>query len=644
MASSKKQKKTQSQSPQRSGGGSAQAAKAKTPSRWRTPLLVAVLALCVYRGLEYHNYWHSLSPVVETKQGPVQGRAAVTKAGTEYLAFQGLPFAEPPVGPLRFLDPVPPRSWAPQVRDARADGPMCRQPQMKVPGVLPSNMTVMDVVRFLGTVPALAHRALKVMRQSEDCLHLNVYTPEVGADAALPVLVFVHGGAFVYGDGGSDMFGPEHFVDRGVVLVVPNYRLGPFGFLALGEAAEGGKKVGGAPRGVGNAALKDVVAALRWVKDNIAHFGGDPDKVTIGGQSAGGAIASYMTLVPAAKGLFRSAISMSGTALHHWAFSTPEKALERGRILARRLRAKMGHAQADGESPEDALRFLQSVDAAALADYTNYCDVQDESRWLMDEFPFQPTVDGDLVPAAPLDLLRAGRFQQVPTLLGLSAREGLFIFPSSLTRNRTLENMAGLVDADFFWALPEYMRKGLPRGSEALRLAEVAAKEFYFGKQSMAEGSMQQFVDFYGTLMFDYDTYRFTRELTAVSQTPVFAYNFTFEGRQNLFRRVLVYHVPEFKGATHSDDLGYLFGNDLLPQVHLLESDPELSFQKNFVTSFSNFIKTGNPTRPEKSYPKWPSMTKTGSPVMKINVDSTLQEGYRPDHISLWNTFFKNIA
>lgn len=124
----------------------------------------------------------------------------------------------------------------------------------------------------------------------------------MGASAALPVVLYVHGGAFVYGDGGLDIFGPDHLVERDVVLVVTNYRLGPFGFLALGELAEGGKRVGGAPQGVGNAALKDVAAALRWVKENIAQFGGDPNKVTVAGQSAGGCIASYMTLAPSTTG------------------------------------------------------------------------------------------------------------------------------------------------------------------------------------------------------------------------------------------------------------------------------------------------------------------------------------------------------
>lgn len=641
MPPPKKQKKPTSSPPQSRGG-------AETPSRsrWKAPLIVAALALCAYRGLEYYSYWYSLSPVVEVRQGPVQGRAAVTSAGTEYFAFQGLPFAAPPVGPRRFLDPAPPPAWGPDVRDARADGPMCRQPPIPLPRELPSNVTVMDVVRFLGTVPALAQRALRVLRQSEDCLYLNVFTPRLpqAKAAALPVFLYVHGGAFVFGDGGADVFGPDHFVDRDVVLVVTNYRLGPFGFLALGEVAEGGKSVRGAPRGVGNAGLKDVVAALRWVRDNIAQFGGDPDQVTIGGQSAGGCIASYMTLTPSTKGLFRHVISMSGTALHHWAFSSPEKALERSRIMVRRLRAQAEGGHTVREDPEDTLRFLQQVDAGTLAEYDNYCDVEDESRWLMDEFPFQPTVDGDLVPAAPLELLRAGRFHRAPTLLGLSAREGLFAFPSSLGKNRTLENQAALVDADFFWALPEYMREGLPRGSEALRRVEVAVKEFYFGKRGNAKDSMQQFVDFYGTLMFDYDTHRFSRELTAVSEAPVFAYNFTFEGRQNLFRRTVLYHVPEFKGATHCDELGYLFSSNIFPQVNLPDLDPEISFQKNFVTLFTNFIKTGNPSRPEKVYPEWPPMTKKGSSVMKINVESKLQDGYRPELVSLWDSLYKAAA
>ncbi|KAJ1522786.1 hypothetical protein ONE63_001942 [Megalurothrips usitatus] len=361
-------------------------APASSTPKWRAPLFAAALALCAYRAVEYHNYWNSLSPVVEVAQGPLQGRAARTDAGTEYFAFQGIPFAAPPVGPLRFRDPQPPASWAPEVRDARADGPICSQVAMPFPSALPSNVSVIDVVRFLGKIPALVHRVAKALRQSEDCLHLNVYTPKVGAAASLPVFVFIHGGAFVFGDNGLDVLGPQHIVERDVILVTVNYRLGALGFLAVGEAANG--SLAKAPEGVGNAALKDVVAALRWVRDNIAQFGGDPGRVTLGGQSAGGALASYMTVVPAARGLFHRLVAMSGSMLHHLAFSTPEQALARTRTLVRNLvRPEVAGgpdapAAPDVADPADVLRYLREVDVHLLLDKDTFADMEEVRRRL----------------------------------------------------------------------------------------------------------------------------------------------------------------------------------------------------------------------------------------------------------------------
>ncbi|KAK3914120.1 Esterase FE4 [Frankliniella fusca] len=600
-------------------------------SKWKTPLIVAMLAFGLYRAIEYHNYWNSLSPVVQTRQGAVQGRAALTDSGVEYFAYQGIPYAAPPVGALRFRDPAPPASWAPEVRDAREDGAVCVQAPLKLPMGMPKNVSAMDVVRFLGAVPALFRRAIKLMRQSEDCLHVNVYTTKVGdEDTAtgtsplLPVVVYFHGGAFIHGDNGVDVVGPQYMVEAGVVLVTAKYRLGPLGFTTVGEAA-------GRPLLAANAGLADAVAALRWVRDNVARFGGDPDKVTVMGQSAGGAIAHYLTLLPAAKGLLHRAIAMSGTALHHWAYSSPQKALERTRVLVRRLLRPEaaggpdGPAAPDMQDPEDVLRYLREVDARHLA----------EARWLMDEFPFQPTTDGTLLPAPPLDLIRSGRFHHVPLMLGITAQEGYFTFMSAPAKNVTLEEQMANVERDFYLALPEYMREALPRGSEALRQAKAAVEEFYFGKRKITQSSVDQFVDFFGTLMFELDTHRVMTEVSAVSTAPVFAYNFTYSGRLNIFRRMIM-------AVSHCDELNYLFHMDAMPHIPLKSSDPEFQVRKNIISLFTNFIKTGNPT-PSGVSTEWPPVTKKDNPVLRIDITNEMQNGYKPAHLQLWRKFYKDF-
>ncbi|XP_052128493.1 juvenile hormone esterase isoform X2 [Frankliniella occidentalis] len=612
-------------------------------SKWKTPLIMAALALGLYRATEYHNYWNSLSPVVEVQQGPVQGRSALTESGTEYFAFQGIPYAAPPVGPLRFQDPAPPASWAPEVRDARDDGPVCVQAPLKLPMGVPKNVSALDVVRFLGAVPALVRRAIKLTRQSEDCLHVNVFTTKVGGDGGspLPVVVYFHGGAFVHGDNGVDVVGPQYMMEHGVVLVTAKYRLGPLGFLALGEA--------GKPLRVGNVGLKDAAAALRWVHDNIARFGGDPAKVTVMGQSAGGALAHYLTLMPSTKGLFHRVIAMSGTALHHWAYSTPQKALERTRHMVERLLrpeaagGPHGPAAPDMEDPEDVLRFLREVDARHLAVMDNFGDGQ-EGRWLMDEFPFQPTMDGTLLSAPPLELIRAGRFHQVPVMLGLTAQEGFFAFMSAPAKNKSVEEQMAMVEADFYCALPEYMREALPRGSDALRKAEAAVREFYFGKSKITQSSLDQFVDFYGMLMFEMDTHRAMTEVSAVSTEPVFAYNFTHSGRLNLFRRMVMFSFEDFEGVSHCDELNYLFHMDALPHIPLQSTDPEFQVRKNIITLFTNFVKTGHPTPTSSSVPtRWRQVTKREKPVMQIDVLNKIQDGYKPASFKLWSKFYQDL-
>jgi len=210
---------------------------------------------------------------VHTEAGAVRGQIA-----PGYLVFQGIPYAAPPVGPLRWQPPQPVTPWQ-GMRDASRPGPRC----------------VQDTARDPGTG----------RRDSEDCLSLNVWSP-AGATRR-PVMVWIHGGAFIQGTAGSSFYDGTHFAERGVVLVSVNYRLGRLGF--FGHPALSAEGAGGPP---GSYGLMDNVAALKWVKANIAQFGGDPANVTVFGESAGGILVNYLMAAPSANGLFAKAISESG--------------------------------------------------------------------------------------------------------------------------------------------------------------------------------------------------------------------------------------------------------------------------------------------------------------------------------------------
>lgn len=288
-------------------------------------------------------------------------------------AFRGVPFAAPPVGEQRWKPPAPVAAWA-GVRDATVSGPPCLQ-------------------RSYGW------NAKDAADSREDCLYLDIRTPALKPDAPLPVMVWIHGGANHAGSARGTV--DSSLVDQGVVLVSVQYRLGAFGFLSHpGLTAEGG----GAS---GNYALMDQIAALRWVRDNVARFGGDPANVTLFGHSAGGQDVGLLMLAPEARGLFHKAIAQSGTA----GFGLPPRSLAGnealGQDLARAVGAKdlAGLRAASGQAVLDAAEVLKPpiADAGFL--------------WL------QAVVDGAVIREAPAMTLAAGRQAKVPLIIGNNARE-----------------------------------------------------------------------------------------------------------------------------------------------------------------------------------------------------------------------------
>lgn len=306
--------------------------------------------------------------VVETRYGRVKG----TSDGT-VCVWKGIPFAQPPVGRRRFRPPEPPEPWT-GVRDATRFGPSAIQPTARMMGSLMGGEEV---------------------PYSEDCLYLNIWSPS--PQGRRPVMVWIHGGAYVIGSGSMDMYDGTAFARSDVVLVTLNYRLGALGFLHLEPF------FGDALAGAGNLGILDQVAALRWVKENIAAFGGDPQQVTVFGESAGAGSVGVLMATPAARGLFHRAIleSGSGTLGVH----TADEAAD----VARRV------LEAAGVKPGDEEALL-NVPAQAWVDAV-------ASLGPGPGLQVGPVVDGTVLPQDPLEALDAGAARDIPTLLGVNKDE-----------------------------------------------------------------------------------------------------------------------------------------------------------------------------------------------------------------------------
>jgi para-nitrobenzyl esterase len=340
--------------------------------------------------------------VVKTRYGEIRGSVA-----DGVYTFKGVPFAAPPVGANRFLPPQPVVPWS-GVRDALSYGPKTAQlPYPQEMDLLPPELTV----------------------AGEDCLNLNIWSPALGS-AGRPVMVWIPGGMFEYhGTGASPWYEGSRFARDGIVCVTINYRVGADGFLYLGK--------GNANRG-----LLDQVAALEWVKENIADFGGDPGNVTIFGESAGAMSVGILLSMPRAKGLFRRAIAQSGAA-HNVISDATARLVRQG--LAEKLAV---------EATREALAALpvERVLEAQAELMNDLMENPDPERWggevVLSMLPWQPAIDGEVIPEPPLERIAAGCAAGIDLIVGTNTDEHrLFLVSVGAIDQVTPEALAGAIAA-----------------------------------------------------------------------------------------------------------------------------------------------------------------------------------------------------
>ncbi|XP_037804893.1 putative inactive carboxylesterase 4 [Penaeus monodon] len=324
---------------------------------------------------------------VELRQGRISGASERAGWGGRWYGFRSIPYAVAPVGDLRFRDPRAAGSWA-GVRNGSLAPPLCPQ---------------------VDATPGEDGEAVVI--GEEDCLYLNVFTPRP-FPSNLPVMVWIHGGAFLVG--GTGEYGPLPLLTRDVVLVTLQYRLGTLGFLSTEDSLL-----------PGNLGLKDQTLALRWVRDNIRDLGGDPDKVTVFGQGAGAASAHFQVLSPQAKGLFRRAILQSGNALSPWALRRDHRqtASAVGQVFNCSAAKNISNINSSLSAPGN-LNSTALVDCLRTIPFQQLVVIPSAFvKWLSIPQVMTPRVDGAFLRAHPASLLQSGLYNEVDLISGVTEVE-----------------------------------------------------------------------------------------------------------------------------------------------------------------------------------------------------------------------------
>ncbi|MDY6795129.1 MAG: carboxylesterase/lipase family protein [Actinomycetota bacterium] len=480
------------------------------------------------------------SGIVELDSGPVSG-----KREGEVTSYLGIPYTSPPLGELRWKPPHPVLPWA-AVRECYGYGHACPQPKSKF---------------------------YDVGGTDEDCLYLNVWAPVRADETRLPVLVWIHGGAFATGAGSLPLYEGTNLAARGVVVVTINYRLGPLGFLAHPMLRDE------SPHGVsGNYGLLDQIAALEWVQNNISAFGGDRERVTLCGESAGAVSICFLMLSPLTSGLFHRAIVESGPLWVEKGLPAASRPLQTAEENGQELAEMLGLG--DGGNPIKDLRAMTPEKLVETANPGEGLAV------LKSGLQFGPVIDGWLLPGDPVARIARGDMHDLPLLVGANADEAnLFLEGLTITGDKyeqIVEYIFGVHSAEILEMFP----LGEDADATSMLSELLTVNEFIAPARFLAKS--------YEPLRSDSYLYRFSRSAPG---NPL--------------------------GACHGSEIPYVFGN-FDEALGYTDADYELS--STVMGYWTAFTRTGNPNR--DGLPEWPSYSKEEDEHLRLSETVSVNEGF----------------
>ncbi|XP_076231278.1 uncharacterized protein LOC143177296 [Calliopsis andreniformis] len=529
----------------------------------------------------------AIHPETVAPTGKIRGSILNSRLGRKIYAFRGVRYAEAPTGERRFQVATPAADWN-GVFDASKEGPACPN------------------VDRIAT--------------SEDCLRLNIYTtelPKSNRQVARPVLVFFHPGGFYAFSGRSSYFGPQYLMDKDIVLVTVNYRLGTLGFISTGDAS--------AP---GNLGLKDQVVALRWIQRNIAAFGGDPNSVTISGYSVGGLSTMLHMLSPMSKNLFHRAIVMSGSLLTTEPFPTEQKnfAKKQGELL--------------NCPTNDNQALLSCLRSKPVDNFTN--TMADFFDWHGDPIvSWKPVVEPEVpgverfLPAQPIDLIRQGKFHQVPAIFGVTKDEfgGVVVAFENQTRSGN----------DYYRDMNDNWKRIAPisfmyeRDTPRSEYISKELRQFYFHGQPINSANKDGLAHIYADSVIIFPMYRGAKLMAKYSREPVYFYEFTYQGRYSFS----MWNATTPYGVVHHDDLQYLFFMEIFfPPLE--KNAPEIPMIQMYTSMWTSFIKTGEPVPKSGAFKniRWDRFVPEQDNYLEINLNPTMKTGLYLDRMQEWESLF----